>query len=155
MVVHAVGLQANDLLILLDRQLQHAFGTAARLHVSERAQIDPSQQAAGFEIIGILFDDVLRLNHGVANSPCLGIQLGQTRGQVRGGWIRIDGGAVFLNSFIGQLAAAVSGHLFLIHVREGEVVVGGGAVRTLALGSGLRASGSWGISGASRLVLGQ
>ena len=35
MVVHAVGFQADDLLILLDRQLQHALRTAAAWHVAE------------------------------------------------------------------------------------------------------------------------
>jgi hypothetical protein len=134
-VVHAVGLQADDLLILLDRQFQNALGTAARLHVAERAQINPSQQAAGFKIVGIALDDVLRLDHGVANAAGLGIELGESGGQVRGSRIGINGGAVFLDRLIRQFAAAVRGHLFLVHVREGKVVVGGGAVGRLALGA--------------------
>src|SRR5208282_74220 len=114
-----------------------------------------SQQAAGLEIVGIALDDVLRLDHGVANAAGLGVEFGETRGQVRRGRVRINGGAVFLNRFIRQFAAAVRGHLFLVHVREGEVVVGGGAVWCLALGGGLRAGGSRGIPGASGLILSQ
>jgi hypothetical protein len=96
-----------------------------------------------------VLDDVLRLDHGVANAPRLGIKLGQARGQVRGGRVRINGGAVFLNRFSRQFAAPVSRHLFLVHVREGEMVVGGGAVGRFALGNGLGASGSRRIRGAS------
>jgi hypothetical protein len=39
-VVHVVRLDLDDLLVLLDRQLQHAARTVARLHVSQRAQVD-------------------------------------------------------------------------------------------------------------------
>ncbi len=148
MVIHAVGLQSDDLLILLDRQLQHAFRTAARLHVAKRAQINPSQQTPGFQIVGITFDEVLRLDHGVANAADFVIELGQTGRQIRGGRVRINSGAVFLNRLVGQLAAAV-GHLLLVHVREGEMVVGSGAVERLALGGRLGANRSLGIRGPS------
>src|SRR5580698_11330157 len=131
MIVHAVGLQADDLLILFDRQFQYAFRTVAGLHIAERAQIVPSQQTAGFEIVGIFLDNVLRFDDGIANSASLRIELGETGCQICGGRIRINRGAVFLNRFVGQFAAAVGGHLFLIHVREGEVVVGGGTVGAL------------------------
>src|SRR5208282_1894032 len=153
-VIHVVRLQADDLFILLDRQFQDALRTAARLHVAKRAQVDPSQQTAGFEIVGIALDEVLRLDHGVANAADLVIELGQAGGQVGGSRVRINGGAVFLNGLIGQLAASV-GYLFLVHVREREVVIGGGAVGRLALDGGLGASDGRGIRGPSRLILRQ
>jgi hypothetical protein len=36
-VIHAVRLQADDLLVLIDRQFQHTLRAAAGLHVAERA----------------------------------------------------------------------------------------------------------------------
>src|ERR1700704_2983206 len=106
-------------------------------------------------MIWIPLDDVLRLDDGVANAPRLGIELGQARGQIRGGRVGINGGAVFLDGLVRQFAAAVGSHLLLVHVRECEVVIGGRAVRRRALGSGLRASGSRRIRSAGQLALGK
>ena len=155
-VVHAVGLQPHDLLILLDRQFQDALGAAARLHVAERTQIDSSEQASSFQIVGTLLDDVLRLDHGVANAARFGVKLSQSGGQIRGRRIGVDGGAIFLDRLIQQFAAAVSRPLFLVHMREGKVIVGCGAVGSFVLGDGrLLSSRSRGIRNMSGLVLGK
>ena len=43
-VVDIVGLDLDDLLVLLDGEFQHAAGTVvARLHVAQRTQINPAQ----------------------------------------------------------------------------------------------------------------
>ena len=145
MVIHAVRLQADDLLILLDRELQDALGAAARLHIAQRAQIDPSEQAARFEIVGILLNDILRFDHGIANATSFRVKFGEAGGQICGGRVGVNGGAIFFDRFVSQFAAAVSGHLFLIHMREGEVVVGGSAIRCFGFGGRLRTSGFCGL----------
>ena len=105
----------------------------------------------GLEIIGIPLDDVLRLDHGVANAAGLDVELGQAGGQERGGRVGINGEAIFFDGFVGQFAAAVSRDLFLVHVREGVMVIGGGAIDLARRGLGRlgvrmerRASGRFG-----------
>ena len=129
MVVHVVGLDLDDLLILLDGQLENILRALSRLHVAQRAQINAAQQLVGFQVVGIALQDVLRLEDGIPNAAGLGIHLGQRGRQVFGSRIGIDGQPVFLNGFVGQLAAAVDGHLLLVHVSQSVVVVRGGLIQ--------------------------
>ena len=73
MVVHTVGLQFDDLLVLLDGQFQDTLRSVAGLHVAERAQVDTSEQASGFEIVGIALENILGFDDGVANAAGAGI----------------------------------------------------------------------------------
>src|SRR5208283_776609 len=68
----------------------------------------------------------------------LGVKFGQSRCQIRRGWIGIDGGAIFLNRLVGQVAAAISRNLLFIHVGESEVVVSSSPVGWFLLACGGR-----------------
>ena len=154
-VVHAVGPQFHDLLVLLDGEFQNALRAVASLHIAERAEVNPAQQAAGFQVVGIALDDLLGFDHRIANPSGLGVELGEARGKVLGGWVGVDCETVFLDRFIGQLAAPVAGYLLLVHVGEGEVIVGGGSVRPLAGSGAWSARGSRGVRRVSGLLLGR
>ena len=144
MVVHTIGLEFNDLLILLDSKFQDALRSVTGLHVAERAQIDAPEQTARFEIVDVTLENVLGFNDGVANAAGAGIKLGQSGCQVFGRGVGLNGGPVFLDGLVRQFAAAVCSYLLLVHVREGEVVVGGGTVGRLAGGgSGNRRGFCW------------
>src|SRR4029077_20723226 len=124
----------------LNGQLQDALRSVAGLHVAERTQVDASEQASGLEIVRVALENVLGFDDGVANAAGAGIKFGQAGGQVLGGGGGLNGCPVFLDSPVGQLTAAVGRYLLLVHVREREVVVRGGAVGRLT-GRGSR---SWG-----------
>ena len=102
MILHIVRLDFDNLLVLLNRQLQDVLrAVVAGLHVTERPQVNAAQQLAGFKVIGITFDYVLRFEHRVANAARLGVKLRQSRGQVLRCGIGVDRLAVFLDGFIG------------------------------------------------------
>ena len=75
MIFHALGIELDDLLVLVDGQLQHFLRLCPRLHVAERAQIDSSQQPTRFQVVAIALQDVLRFQNGVANASRLGVKL--------------------------------------------------------------------------------
>ena len=78
-IVHIVGLDLDDLFVLLDGQLQHVLRSLSGLHVAQRTQINAPQQLVRFQIVGIALKDVLRFQDGVPNAAGLGIELGQAR----------------------------------------------------------------------------
>ena len=69
MVVDALGIELHDLFVLFDGQLQHVLRSAAALHVSERTQINMTEQAVGFQVLRIALQDFLGLRDGIANAP--------------------------------------------------------------------------------------
>ena len=76
------------------------------------------------EIVGIPLEDVLRLKHRVADASSLGIKLGQAGRQVLGPRVSLNGSPIFLNGFVGQIAATIYRYLFLVHMSQGVVVIG-------------------------------
>ncbi len=82
-----------------------------------------------FEIVGIFLENVLRFEHGVADAAGLGIQFGQTRGQILRGRVGFNRQAVFLDGFVGEFAAAVHRNLLLVHVSQSVVIVSRGPIR--------------------------
>ena len=138
MVINIVGFELDDLFVLLDRQLKHVIGAGAAGHIAQRAQINSAQQLVRFQILGIALDDVLGFEHGVANPAGLNVKFGKSGGQEFRRRVGVDGQAVFLNGFVGQIAAAIGCDLLFIHVGERVVIVGSGAVefvgRRLAAG---------------------
>jgi len=138
---------------------RHALRAAARLHVAERSAGRSSRgRRRASRLLGFFLMMSCALDDGRPRNapPSWHTAQPKPRGQVRGGWIRIDRGAVFLNGFIGQLAAARKWPL-VPHTygrgRSGNMAAG--AVRRACLGGGLRASSRRGIGGASGLGLGQ
>ena len=61
--------------------------------------------------------------------------------------VGFDGEAVFFDRFVGQVAAAVDRDLFLVHVCDGVMVVGGGAVGLAWSRLGLGWLGFWRLAG--------
>jgi len=133
MVVHAIGLQFDNLLVLFDGQFQNTLRPVARLHVAQRAQIDSSEQAAGFEIIGIALENVLGFDDRVADTAGSRVKFGQAGGQVLGRGIGLNSETVFLDRLVSQFAASVGRNLLLVHMREGKVIIGGGSVGCLTV----------------------
>ena len=136
-IVNAVGLDLHDLLVLLDGQLEHIVGAVAARHVAQRTEIDAAEQLVRFQVLGIALDDVLRFEHGVADASGFYVEFGQAGGQEFRRRIGFDREAVFLDGFVGQVAAAVHRDLLFVHVRDGVVVVGGGAVGLARRGFGI------------------
>ena len=146
MIVDAVGVELHDLLVLVDGELQDVVGAGTAGHIAERAQINAAEQFVGFEILRIALDDVLRFPDGVGDAAGLYVKLGQAGGQKFRRGIGIDGQPIFLGGFGGQVAATVSRDHLFIHVRQGVMVVGRGAIdlarrRLRGLGLGVACSG--------------
>ncbi len=131
-IIDAVGIELDDLLVLFDGQLQNVVGAGAAGHVAQRAQVDAAEKLVGFEVFGIALDDVLRFLDGLGDAAGFYVEFGQGGGQKFRRGIGINGEAVFLSGFGGEVAAAVGGNHFLVHVGEGVVVVGGGVVELCA-----------------------
>src|SRR5579871_2124329 len=128
-IVHVLGLDFDDLLVLLDGQLQDIFRpVSAAGHVSEQTQVNAAEQFVGFEIVGITLENFLRLQHGVADAAGFDVKLGQAGGQEFRRRVGFDGKAIFLHRLVGQLAAAVHRDLLFVHVSERVVVIRGGAI---------------------------
>ena len=128
MIVYAVRLDFYDLLVLINGQFEDILRSISGLHVAQGAKINPAQQLAGFEVGGIALNNVLGFEHGIPNASCLGIELGQTGGQVLRSGVSVNGLTVFLNGFVGQFAASVDRYLLFVHMGQGVVVIRGGAV---------------------------
>ena len=122
-IVNIVGFDLDDLFVLVDGQLEDVLRALPGLHVTQRAQINTAQQLVGFQVVGIALENVLGFEDSIPNTPGLGIELSQRRSQILGSRIGIDGQPVFLDGFIGQLAAAVHRHLLLVHMGQGVVVI--------------------------------
>ena len=136
MVVHTVGLDLHDLLILLDGQLQHVVGTAAAGHVTEGSQVNATQEFMRLEIGGVALDDVLGFDDGVADATGLDVKLGQAGSEELGRRVGFNGQAIFFHGLVGQLTAAINRDLFFIHVRDRVMVVGSGAIQLTGRGLG-------------------
>ena len=78
MVVGIARFDLDDRLILLNGQLQHFLRLASGLRVAQRTQINPAQQLARLQVLGIALDDVLGLGHCIANATGAGIEFRQT-----------------------------------------------------------------------------
>src|SRR5580704_10645137 len=123
MIINIVGLELDDLLVLFRRQLEDIVGTMPRLDVAKGPQINASQQFVCRQIRRIALDDVLGLDHSVTNAAGLGIEFGKTGSEVLGSGIGINGSAIFLDRFAGQVAASVNRYLLLVGVGESVVIV--------------------------------
>ena len=71
MIVDAIGIDLDDLLVLIDGKLENVVGAVAAGHVAEGTQINAAEQLVCFQILGIALDDVLRFEDGVAIRPVL------------------------------------------------------------------------------------
>ena len=89
-----------------------------------------------FEVVGIALENVLRFNHCVADAARLGIKFSQARREIFRARVRFDRGPIFLNRFVGQIAAPINRNLLFVHVSESVVIVGGCLI--------CLARGSWG-----------
>ncbi len=134
-IVHIVGFDLDDLFVLLDGQLENVLRALSRLRIAQRAQINAAQQFMRFQVVRVTLENVLRLEDGIPNAARLGVE---TAGPHR---IGVDRQPILLNGFIGQLAATVHRHLFLVHVSHGVVVIG----RSLVQLAGRRRGGRFGI----------
>src|SRR5579862_5932739 len=128
MIVDAVGLDFDDLFVLLDGEFEDVVGAVAAGHVAKGTEIDAPEKLVGFEIFGIALDDVLSFEDGVSNASGLNVKFGEASGQKFGGRIGVDGKTIFLDRFVGEIAAAINRDLLLVHMSDGVVVIGGGAV---------------------------
>jgi hypothetical protein len=130
MVVHISGLDLDDLFVLLNGKFEHIIGAvAAARHIAERAQVNPAEQLVGFDIVGVALDDVLGFEDGVANASGLDVELGEAGGEELGRRIGLNGEPIFFQSLSREFATAVDRDLLLIHVGDGVVIVGSGAVQ--------------------------
>jgi hypothetical protein len=100
-VLHVLGL-SRTLLELLDGELEHLLRLAG-LGVAQRAQVDAAQQAVGFQVVGIARQDLLGLQHRVADASGLGVELGQLGVEVFRGGIGGQRGAVFVDGLAHEL----------------------------------------------------
>src|SRR3954468_16549077 len=96
MIVHVCGLDANDLLILLDGLLQDVARLRACLRVAHGAEIDAAKKFARVEIIGIALDDGVSLIDGFANATSLRVKLGHFGVEKWRLGIELRGEAVFV-----------------------------------------------------------
>jgi hypothetical protein len=136
MVVHTVGIELDDLFVLIDGQLQNVVGAGTAGHIAQRAEINATEQLVGFKVLGVALDDVLRFADRVGNTSSLDVELGKGGSQEFRGRIRFDRESVFFAGFHGQVAAAVSGHHLLVHVGQRVVIVRGSLIHLA--GRGLR-----------------
>src|SRR5579862_1841821 len=116
MVVDTVGIEFDDLFVLIDGQLQNIVGSGTAGHIAERAEIDSAKKLVRFEIFGVALDDVLRFADGVGNASGLDVELGEGGGQEFRRGVGFNREAVFFSGFHGQVAAAVGSNHLLIHV---------------------------------------
>src|ERR1019366_1001256 len=115
MVFHALGIELNNLLILLDRQLQNFLRLGTGLHVAKRSQIDAAQQAACLQVVAVALQDVLGLQDRIANAASLGVQFGESGIQVIGSGIVVNRQPILFNRLVGIISAPVHGNQFLVH----------------------------------------
>ncbi len=147
MVVNIVGLDLDDLFVLVDGQLENILRALPCLNVTQRTQVDPAQQLVGFQVVGIALENVLGFEDGITNTPGLGVELSQRGSQILGSRVGVDRQPVFLDGFVGQLAAAVHRHLLLVHMGQRVVVIRRRLVELAGCGRG----GCFGIRSRSLL----
>jgi hypothetical protein len=70
-VVNIVGLDLDDLFVLINGQLENILRTLPVLDVPQRTQIDPPQQLVRFQVIGIALENVLGFEDGIRIRPVL------------------------------------------------------------------------------------
>src|SRR5450631_3152851 len=131
MVFHALGIEPDDLLILLDGQLQDFLRLGPSLHVTQRAQLNAAQQAVRLEIVAIAFEDVLRFQDRVLDAAAARIQLGESGVQVVRSRIVLDGEPVFIDCLVGVIGAAIHRDHFLEDMGHREVVIRGSLIGRL------------------------
>ena len=83
------------------------------------------------EVVAVALQDVLGFEDSVANAAGAGVKLRQGGVQVIGVRIVLDGETIFVNRLVGVVGAAVHRDHLLVHVRQGEVIVGRGLVGLL------------------------
>ncbi len=76
-VLGVFRLEFDDGFVLLDGQAQHLIGLAAGALIAQRAQVNAAQQLARFKIVRVALDDILGLNHRVADSSGAHVEFGQ------------------------------------------------------------------------------
>ena len=118
MIIDAGGINGDNLLILIDGELEDLLRLRARLQVTERAQIDSAQQAMSIQVLGIMLENVLGFEDGVANASGLGIEFGQAGVEIRRLGIVGDGQLVLFIGLVGVFGARVAGDLFLVNVGQ-------------------------------------
>ena len=79
MVVNIVGLDLDDLFVLVDGELENVLRALPRLDVTQRAQINTAQQLVRFQVVGIALENVLGFEDRIPNTAGLGIELSQRR----------------------------------------------------------------------------
>src|SRR4030095_7843584 len=100
-VIDVVGLNLDNLLVLLDGQLQDVTRTASGLHVAQRSQVDPAQQLVSFQVIGITLQDVLGFQYGIPDAACFRIKLGQGGRKILRGGVGLDSKPVLFDRLSG------------------------------------------------------
>ena len=142
MIVHAFWIQQHDLLELLNSQFQDFLGLCSLLQIAEGTQIDPSQQPARFQVLGIALDDLLRFQHSVADASGARVKFCQASVQKGRIGVIFQRLFVFLDGLAGKLRTGVVGNQFLVNVAQRVVIVGLGLIR-LYRRFGFRCFGFW------------
>ncbi len=118
------GRQTSDVLVLLDRQPQGAFGAGLLLQIAQGLVVDTPQQAPRRQVVGVALAPLLRLAHRLADAPAAAVCLGQLHRQQRRVGIVLDRLLVLLDGALRVLAAAENARHLLVHVAHSVVVVG-------------------------------
>ena len=117
--------------------MNHVLVQLVLLRIANQASVDTRQNAMRPNILGILFQSLFGLIHGVAQTSGLDIEVGQLFGDKRGGWVVFQSRFVVFHRFAEVVApVTISAGEFGIHVTQRVVIVG--------IGFGVRRGGGFG-----------
>ena len=160
--IDILGIQLDDLRVLLDRLLHHVFLDAVLARIADQPRKNPAQNAPGIHVVRIRLDRRFVLFHRRADLSGLDKEVRQFFAQKAGVRIRFDRGAIKLDRLV-QILAAVTVHRgqLRVKVRHREVVISGRLVIFLVRRGRCRCGrrrsrrrfGGWGLRGRGRSIL--
>ncbi len=143
-VIHALGLERNDLLELGDGLVENVAGGRGRRDgvggVAQLAQIDAAEEAMGVDVVGRAFEQAAGGDFGIVEVPGAEVEIGEAIIELRRGGVGVEGVLVLVDGEAGVVVIAGLEGLVFIHVGEGEVIVGHGAIGLLGGCGGRRSS---------------
>src|SRR5271165_1681594 len=141
MVFDALGVEANNVLVLLNRQLEDLVGLRAVLHIAEGAQVNAAQKAVRLEIVAVALENVLGFENRVLDAPGASVQFSEPRVQIVGGRVVLDGQTVLVDGLAGVLRSAIHRDHLFVDMGHGEVIVGRRLIRSVGRRGGSRRFG--------------
>ena len=120
-------IETHDFAVLLRRARQRIALSGSVAQIAQRADIDPRQQAPRGQVVGILGNDGLRFEHGVANALRLKVDFGEFFADLLAGGIERVRLLVKFDGPVGVFCVTGDFILLLIVVAEREIVIGLGA----------------------------